>query len=60
MNDRGDQEITRDAENRPVSITSGGNTTTFVYDGDGNRVKKLILREVEGTEEILYINKYHD
>jgi RHS repeat-associated protein len=31
-----------DAENRLTSITVGGTTTTFVYDGDGNRVKKTV------------------
>lgn len=31
-----------DFENRPTSITSGGVTTTFVYDGDGGRVKKIL------------------
>ena len=30
-----------DYENRPTSITYGGATTSFVYDGDGNRVKKV-------------------
>ena len=33
---------TWDVENRPVSITRAGETTTFVYDGDGNRVKKTV------------------
>ncbi|RIK26641.1 MAG: hypothetical protein DCC52_10075 [Chloroflexi bacterium] len=32
--------LTYDAENRLTSITVGANTTTYVYDGDGNRVKK--------------------
>ncbi len=30
-----------DAENRLVSVTSNGQTTQFVYDGDGNRVLQL-------------------
>lgn len=32
--------ITWDVENRVVSVTDGVNTSTFVYDGNGNRVKK--------------------
>lgn len=28
-----------DAENRLTTVTVNGQTTTFVYDGDGNRVK---------------------
>jgi RHS repeat-associated protein len=48
---RGTQTITWDVENRPVSVTSGNVTSTFVYDGDGNRVKKT-----EGGQTILYIN----
>ena len=39
-------------ENKPVSITGGA---SFVYDGDGNRVKKT-----EGGETTLYINKYYE
>lgn len=46
------QTITWDVENRPVTITGGA---TFVYDGDGNRVKKT-----EGGQTILYINKYYE
>ena len=34
--------ITWDAENRPTRIVKGGVTTTFVYDGDGGRVKKRV------------------
>ncbi|MBI2851988.1 MAG: hypothetical protein HYX84_02630, partial [Chloroflexi bacterium] len=35
--------------------SSGRLDTTFVYDGDGNRVKKT-----EGGETILYVNKYFE
>jgi RHS repeat-associated protein len=52
---RGDQTITWDVENRPVSITDGESTSTFVYDGDGNRALKT-----EGGETILYINLYYE
>jgi YD repeat-containing protein len=34
--------ITYDPENRPITITSGTAKVDFVYDGDGNRVKKSI------------------
>ena len=51
---RGSDNITWDAENRPVSY-SGNSTATFVYDGNGNRVKK-----VEDGETVLYINKYYE
>ena len=30
-----------DAENRLVSVTVEGQTTQFVYDGDGSLVKKI-------------------
>jgi YD repeat-containing protein len=33
---------TWDAENRLTSITKDTVTTTFIYDGDGNRVKKTV------------------
>ncbi len=32
---------TFDAENRMISVTVNGQTTQFVYDGDGNLVKKI-------------------
>jgi RHS repeat-associated protein len=51
----GNQTITYDVENRPVSITDGVNTTTFVYDGDGNRIKKI-----EGGHTTVYIGKYYE
>jgi YD repeat-containing protein len=53
MTDRDSQDITWDVENRPVSINDGEDITTFVYDGNGNRVKKTA-----GGETILYINRY--
>ncbi len=34
--------ITYDPENRPISITTGNTKADFVYDGDGNRVKKTV------------------
>ncbi len=56
MTDRGSQEIEWDAENRPVKITTNGTVTEFVYDGDGNRVRKT----VSGGDDILYMNRYYE
>ena len=55
MTDRDDQTITWDVENRPVSVSDGVNTSTFIYDGDGNRVLRT-----EGGETVLYINMYYE
>jgi len=38
-----------------ASFTAGSGGVTFVYDGDGNRVKKT-----EGGQTILYINRYYE
>jgi RHS repeat-associated protein len=32
---------TFDAENRLISVAVGGQTTSFIYDGDGNLIKKI-------------------
>jgi RHS repeat-associated protein len=42
-------------ENKPLTITQGGQTTTFVYDGDGGRVKKIV-----GTTTTRYISKLYE
>jgi RHS repeat-associated protein len=55
MTVRDSQTLTWDVENRPVSITDGESNSTFVYDGNGNRVMKT-----EGGETILYVNKYYE
>jgi RHS repeat-associated protein len=55
MTARGSQTVTWDVENRPVSVTSGNVTSTFIYDGDGSRVKKT-----EDGQTVLYINKYYE
>jgi RHS repeat-associated protein len=47
--------ITWDVENRPVSITKAGVTTTFAYDGDGSRVKQTV-----GGVVTTYVNKYFE
>jgi RHS repeat-associated protein len=52
---RGSQTIGWDAENRVVSVSYNGTETTFVYDGDGSRVKKT-----ENGETIIYINQFYE
>jgi RHS repeat-associated protein len=42
-------------ENKPLMITQGSTTTTFVYDGDGGRVKKIT-----STTTISYISKLYE
>jgi len=44
-----------DQENRLTSITVGGTTTTYTYDGDGNRVKK-----VAGSTATYYVGNYFE
>jgi RHS repeat-associated protein len=46
---------TWDVENRLTSITKDGVTTTFIYNGDGNRVEKTV-----GEVTTLYINQYYE
>jgi len=55
MNSGAGRTYTWDFENRPTSITSGGVTTTMVYDGDGGRVKKIA-----GTTTVRYIGKLYE
>ena len=52
---RNDQVITWDAENRPIQITEGGNVSSYVYDGDGYRIKKT-----EGNETVIYVNPLYE
>ena len=47
--------ISYDSEDLPTSITQSGMTTTFVYDGGGNRVKKLV-----GTTTTTYLGSLYD
>ena len=42
-------------ENKPLTIVQGGTTTTFVYDGDGGRVKKIV-----GTMTTRYLSKLYE
>jgi RHS repeat-associated protein len=52
MTTRGSQTLTWDVENRVMSVNGGA---SFVYDGDGKRIKKT-----ENGETILYINRYYE
>ena len=42
-------------ENKPLTVVQGGTTSTFVYDGDGGRVKKIV-----GTTTTRYISKLYE
>lgn len=48
---RGSQTLNWDIENRLISVSGGGASAAFFYDGDGNRVKKI-----ENGETIVYVN----
>ena len=52
---RGGRTLAYDSENRPTSITQGDITTTFAYDSDDARVKKLV-----GTTTITYLGNLYD
>ncbi|GJL61396.1 MAG: hypothetical protein NPIRA04_00500 [Nitrospirales bacterium] len=50
--------IAYDQENRPITITVNGKTTTLTYDGDGGRVKKTVTGG--GTDKTTtYIGKLY-
>ena len=50
----GTRTVTYTADNLPQTVTMGGNTTTFTYDGNGKRVKK------SGQTNRIYIGKLHE
>ncbi|MBI4199644.1 MAG: hypothetical protein HY535_04130 [Chloroflexi bacterium] len=52
MTTRGSQAIAWDVPNRVTAVSGGAR---FVYDGDGNRVKKL-----EGGQTVHYANRYYE
>jgi YD repeat-containing protein len=54
-NTRGSQTLNWDAENRLTAVTGGGSNAAFVYDGDGNRIKKT-----ENGETIVYVNPFFE
>ena len=47
--------LTWNLENKPLTVVQGGTTTTFVYDGDGGRVKKIV-----GTTTTRYISTLYE
>ena len=47
---------TYDAENRLTQVISGANTTTFIYDGDGRRVKRI----APNGSETLYVGEHFE
>ncbi|RIK57522.1 MAG: hypothetical protein DCC63_13640 [Nitrospira sp.] len=49
------RSFTYNLENKPLTITIGGQTTTFVYDGDNGRVKKIV-----GTTTTRYISQLYE
>ncbi len=46
--------ISYNLEDRPVEVTKDGNTVHYVYDGDGVRVKKIVV----GGDTTLYIGQF--
>ena len=49
------RSFTYNLENKPLTITIGGQTTTFVYDGDNGRVKKVV-----GSTTTRYISQLYE
>jgi len=48
------RNIIWDAENRPISIQKDGKNTTFIYDGDGERIIKMV-QDSTGTRRTIYV-----
>jgi RHS repeat-associated protein len=51
----GGRDIVYDPEHRPVSITAASGATSFVYDGNGKRVKKIV-----GSSTTVYIGNLYE
>ncbi|HQR15828.1 MAG TPA: SpvB/TcaC N-terminal domain-containing protein [Nitrospira sp.] len=49
------RSLTYNLENKPLTVVISGQTTTFVYDGDGGRVKKIA-----GTTTTRYVSKLYE
>ncbi len=47
--------LTYNADNMPATITNGGQTTQFIYNGDANRVKKIV-----GSTTTRYISSLYE
>lgn len=54
------RKIEYDAENRPVKISKDGAFTRFVYDGDGNRVKKTVEETGKAATVTVYIEDLYE
>ncbi len=52
------RSIQYDTENRPTTITAAAGTTTFIYDGDGGRVKKTVSPVGGTTTAVTYFSRY--
>lgn len=50
----GGKAMTYDAENRPLSVTHAGSTTTYTYGPDGQRLK-MVVQDGSGTSTTLYV-----
>ncbi|MEW6143378.1 MAG: hypothetical protein AB1597_09565 [Chloroflexota bacterium] len=55
MTARGSHTLTWTIENQLASYYDGSTTTTYVYDGNGQRGKKTV-----GGTTTLYVNKYYE
>lgn len=53
------RQISYDSENRPISVIKDGKTTTFFYDGDGHRIKKVV-RDSSVTTITIYIDNLYE
>ncbi|MBT0664886.1 hypothetical protein KI809_11295 [Geobacter pelophilus] len=55
METDGFRTLTYTPDNMPISVTSYGSTISFVYDGNGKRVKKTV-----GASSRIYIDNLHE
>lgn len=53
------RSISYDSENRPITIIRNGETTRFVYDGNGKRVKKVVSNS-SSTTTTIYIEDLYE
>jgi RHS repeat-associated protein len=60
MENDGVRLISYDYDNMPISMTKSGVTTTFMYDGNGARVKKIAKTLSGSIVETLYIGKLYE
>jgi len=56
-----DKLLAYDTENRLIEVhQSGTTTTTFLYDGDGGRVKKAVSDQQSAISETIYIGSLYE